>query len=152
MFPILVAAAVWGPRWAGSTVLCHCDNQAVVAVLKSRSCKDKKLMHLLRCLLFFEAHFQFRLQSSHIAGVGNGAADALLRDKLSLFLSLVPQAAASPTPVPVELVDLLLAVDIDWLSPDWNRLFRTTLSKVYQLLPVVHTVQEQKIFMSFVFL
>jgi hypothetical protein len=29
----LVAVAVWGRKWAGSTVTCRCDNQAVVAVI-----------------------------------------------------------------------------------------------------------------------
>ena len=71
-YSILVAVAVWGPQWGGSTVLCHCDNQAMVSVIRSRSCRNKKLMHLLRCLFFFEAYFGIRLQASHIAGVNNG--------------------------------------------------------------------------------
>eukprot|EP00731_Ephydatia_muelleri_P000372 Em0001g372a len=37
LLPIMVAAAVWGTRWRAQKVLCHCDNQAVVAVLNSRS-------------------------------------------------------------------------------------------------------------------
>ena len=130
LFPILVAVAVWGPQWGGSTVLCHCDNQAVVSVIRSRSCRDKKLMHLLRCLFFFEAYFGIRLQASHVAGVNNGAADALSRDNLSLFFSLLPQAAVSPTPLPRELVELLLSPDMDWLSPIWTQRFKATLNKV----------------------
>ena len=130
LFPILVAVAVWGPLWGGSTVLCHCDNQAVVSVIRSRSCRDKKLMHLLRCLFFFEAYFGIRLQASHVAGINNGAADALLRDNLSLFFSLLPQAAVSPTPLPRELVELLLSPDMDWLSPIWTQRFKATLNKV----------------------
>ena len=59
LFQILVMAAAysWGPQ--GSTVLCHCDNHAgsIVAVLRSRSCKDKKLMHLLRCLFSLKLTF-----------------------------------------------------------------------------------------------
>ena len=31
---LVVAAAVWGPQWRGSVVLCHCDNQAVVSVVR----------------------------------------------------------------------------------------------------------------------
>ncbi|KAL5509536.1 hypothetical protein EMCRGX_G004926 [Ephydatia muelleri] len=37
LLPIMVAAVVWGTRWRAQKVLCHCDNQAVVAVLNSRS-------------------------------------------------------------------------------------------------------------------
>ena len=48
--PVVVSAAVWGSGWLGKSVTCHSDNQAVVAVLKKRSCRDKFPMHLLRCL------------------------------------------------------------------------------------------------------
>eukprot|EP00731_Ephydatia_muelleri_P011099 Em0005g1685a len=37
LLPIMVAAVVWGTRWRAQKVLCHCDNQAVVAILNSRS-------------------------------------------------------------------------------------------------------------------
>ena len=30
LLPIVVAMAVWGLVWTGSTVVCHCDNQAEV--------------------------------------------------------------------------------------------------------------------------
>ena len=35
MVPILVAAAVWGRRWRGLTVCCHCYNEAVVASIQA---------------------------------------------------------------------------------------------------------------------
>ena len=35
LLPIIVATAIWGPSWRGATVLCHCDNEAVVAAVKS---------------------------------------------------------------------------------------------------------------------
>ena len=47
LFPIVVAAVVWGDLWRGSSIICHCDNQAVIAVMGSRSCHDEQLMHLL---------------------------------------------------------------------------------------------------------
>ena len=52
LVPIVIAAAVWGPEWRGLRVTCLCDNQAVVAVMGSRSCRDRHLMHLLRCLFY----------------------------------------------------------------------------------------------------
>jgi hypothetical protein len=61
LVPIVVAAAVWGPRWHGGCV-CFCtDNMAVVEVLRSRTASDATLMHLLRCLVFYAAvyHFDF---------------------------------------------------------------------------------------------
>ena len=59
LFPIVVAAAVWGPEWAGKTVRARCDNQAVVATVNvatvnSGSCREAEAMHLRRCLAFLE--------------------------------------------------------------------------------------------------
>ena len=87
-------------------------------------------MHLLRTLSFFEAHFGVRLQCSHIAGKRNEAADALSRDNMNLFFSLVPQASEFPVHLPADLLVLLLSPDLDWTSPDWMRRFTSTLTKV----------------------
>ena len=50
LLPILLAAGTWGKNWKGALVLFQRDNQAVVAVLRSRYSHDSTLMHLLRCL------------------------------------------------------------------------------------------------------
>ena len=53
LLPIVVACAVCGHQWRSCTILCHCDNAAVVAILKSGSSKDRVAMHLMRCLFFY---------------------------------------------------------------------------------------------------
>ena len=35
---LVIAAAIWDKQWRGAQVTCHCNNQAVVAVMGSRSC------------------------------------------------------------------------------------------------------------------
>ena len=55
--PILLASATWGRAWQGWQVICHCDNQAVLGCLNSRTSRQKDIMHLLRCLTFIEAWF-----------------------------------------------------------------------------------------------
>ena len=65
MLPIKMAAATWGVQWRGQCVACYCDNQAVVATLASRSSKEERLAHLLRCLFYFEALYQFELRGFH---------------------------------------------------------------------------------------
>ena len=50
LLPIVPAALIWGPAWHSQTVLSYCDNQAVVAILRSWTCKQPGLMHMLRCL------------------------------------------------------------------------------------------------------
>ena len=79
-------------------------------------------MHLLRCLSFFMAKFQFTMHVSHVAGTKNVLADALLRNNLDQFLLLHPQASRLLTPIPQELVDLLIVTRPDWTSTHWTML------------------------------
>lgn len=32
---LLLAAAIWGPQWANKSILCQCDNEAVVCILNT---------------------------------------------------------------------------------------------------------------------
>ena len=91
LLPIVVACAVWGKQWRGTTVKCICDNAAVVAILKSGKSKDRLAMHLVRCLFFFSAHFNIFLVTQHLPGRENVAADALSWKNLPLFYQQVPQ-------------------------------------------------------------
>ena len=50
LFPIVVAAYLWGPQWVSQRVEFLCDNESVVAVLKSGTSQDKSLMVLLHYL------------------------------------------------------------------------------------------------------
>ena len=53
--PIVMACILWGKEWQNTSVLAHCDNQAVVEVVNSGYAKDTELMQLLRCLFFCES-------------------------------------------------------------------------------------------------
>ena len=59
MVPVMLAAAVWGRSWEGRRVRFFSDNAAVVAVIGRRSARHPSLLHLLRCLYFYAAHYQF---------------------------------------------------------------------------------------------
>ena len=126
MVPIVLAAALWGDSWRGSRVCFLSDNAAVVAVLNCHSPRHPILLHLLRCLYFYSAHYQFSYCASHLPGVLNTAADALSRDNMTLFLSLVPQGCQSQ--VPWEMVELLITCQPDWGSGSWISLFKATLA------------------------
>ena len=84
---MVLAVAAWGSQWRGIRVLSRCDNEAVTAVLGSRSSRDPHLMHLLRCLFFIEAEHCFMLSVSHIAGVDYDLADHLYPVTVSLPFS-----------------------------------------------------------------
>ena len=67
-----------------------------MAVLRSGSAKDKKLAHMLRCLYFLEAKFQFTMVAAHIPGAMNARADALSRNHIDVFFATFPQACHIP--------------------------------------------------------
>ena len=97
-------------------------------MLASRSSRDAQLNHLLRCLFFIEAEFNFALNGTHIAGVDNHLADDLSRDKLSCFLSKLPQAHTLPSPIPKPLTTALLDTHATWTSPSRIQQFINTVS------------------------
>lgn len=51
LFPLVVAAHMWGLSWFSQVVLFHCDNESVVFILNSRTSRAPDVMHLLRLLL-----------------------------------------------------------------------------------------------------
>ena len=126
LFAVILSAAVWGKEWRGQLVRAHCDNEAVVHMMASRSSKNPELMHLLRCLFFIEADCGFSLSVVHIAGTANILADDLSRNRLIFFLSKVPTAQQLPTPLPPPLLKVLLDTKGTWTSLDWIQQFSTT--------------------------
>lgn len=74
---IVLATAVWGPEWSGLTVETRCDNGAVVEILNWGDSKVPEVMHLMRCLAFIIAKYQFYLFATHIKGSSNHLADTL---------------------------------------------------------------------------
>ena len=130
LLPSTIAAAIWGNQWKGQRILILSDNAAVVAALKARSARHVTLSHLIKCLFFWEATFDFEHNSEHIAGSLNTTADALSRNRLDLFFSLNPQAKAAATPIPNPVLAVLLDSKLQWTSPRWERLFRSCLNRV----------------------
>ena len=132
LLTIVMGAALWGKQWQGGSVVCRCDNAAVVAILKSGWCKDNMAMHLLRSLFFWLAMYQVSILNEHIPGVSNGPADALSRNNVSYFMSQVPIASQQPTEVPQELIELLLTRRPDWTSQSWRVLLESISQKALQ--------------------
>ena len=139
LVPIVVAAAIWGHTWTRKRVRFVSDNMAVVALLNSRTSSDTLLMHLLRCLTFYAAFFKFELESAHIPGTDNTAADAISRNNITLFHSLVPHI--SQVTIPQTVIDLLVTRRPDWGSDTWTHLFRSTLARGSHNQPEQSTAQ-----------
>ena len=74
-------------------------------------------MHVLRCLFFFEAKFQFNLIAVCIPGKVNILANNLSRNDASLFLQEVNQEVNhNPTATPTPLLELQVVQHPDWTS------------------------------------
>ena len=107
LFPVVVAARIWGPQWSRSHVLFRCDNEAVVHILNSRTSKVPSLVHLLRHLLASGARFNFSFALHHVPGVSNCIADALSCSHWQEFRQLASEAQLLPVPVPRQLLEEL---------------------------------------------
>ena len=79
MIIILVAIRAWATRWATHSILIHCDNQAVVAIMASSKTRDLTLAAIHRNILMECAKFDIELHTVHIPGKSNIVADALSR-------------------------------------------------------------------------
>ena len=130
LVPIIVASAIWGQSCRGCHMKCNSDNQPVVAVLSNRTSKDQAIMHLLRCLFFFEATFHFTVSGAYLPGVCNELADDLSRDHLSSFLQKAPHMESQPSHIPQSLRDMLVSTRPDWTSTSWGKMFSATLKVV----------------------
>ena len=120
LFPILAACTVWGHLWRGCTVCCHCDNIAVVEVINRQRAKDCLLSHLLRCLFFASAQFDFDVEP------------AIHQDerKLPLFFLQMPHAALSPTPIPIQLAEGLSIAQPHWDADKWTSWYSSILARL----------------------
>ena len=47
LFPIVLASVLWGSQWQQQRVQFQCDNENVVAVLRTGSSRDANMMQLI---------------------------------------------------------------------------------------------------------
>jgi hypothetical protein len=81
----------------------------VVEGLRSLTSRDDLFM-------FYAAYFRFDFVADHISGTLNTAVDAISRNNLLLFHSLVPQIPEQV--IPQSVLDLLVIRRPDWGSCD----------------------------------
>ena len=86
----------------------RCDSAAVITIVNRGTSRESEAMHLLRCLTFLSARFQFYLYTSYLSDVANTLADDLSHNKAVHFLSSHIQTNCFPTPIPEELLDNLV--------------------------------------------
>ena len=100
LVPIIFACIVWGPRLSKRHINFQCDNASLVIAINKGSSKDKFVMHLLRSLWFFVAHFDIYVTASHLPGLINITADHLSRGNVAQAFTVTPTLAQHPTLIP----------------------------------------------------
>jgi hypothetical protein len=101
LFPIIVAAVIWGKEWSRKRILFHCDNMATVHIIKKGRSKTPIIMRLMRKLTLCAARYNFTVHSIHVPGRFNVISDCLSRfQEMSKFRKLAPAAQQEPCAVP----------------------------------------------------
>lgn len=110
LFPVGVAAHLWGHRWATKCVELCSDSMAVVSVFCSGTLRDPNKMVLLHHLSLIAACQSFAFTASHRAGRDNSTAGALSRFDFQHFNQLATHAEPGATPIPPLLLAQLPVV------------------------------------------
>lgn len=95
LVPIVAACAIWGSAWQDKQVF-MCDNMAVVQVIAGLSSKDPTIMHLLRCMHYYQARYNIHARARHVPGALNAVADSISRHHMQVFRELAPQQTHCP--------------------------------------------------------
>ena len=103
-YPIYVLIYMFGAKIAGSKVIFHCDNEAVVVIINKQTSKDKIIMSMVRPLVLTLLQHNISLTAQHIPGVDNILSDAISRYQVSPELLRQYGMQLLPTPIPTSLL------------------------------------------------
>ena len=99
LVPIVLSCAVWGTSLSRYCTEFQCDNLSLAEAINKGSSKDVMVMHLLRCLWFFQLFFNLNIVALYIPGVLNTAPDMISRNQTEKFLLMYPQYSHTSTPL-----------------------------------------------------
>jgi hypothetical protein len=91
LYPIVVAALLWGSAWSCKIIMFWCE--------KGRS-KCLGIMKLMRQLTSCATKNNFHFGAKHVQGNKNQISDAFPRLQIDRFRSLAPQAEQHPCKCP----------------------------------------------------
>ena len=97
LYPIVMAAVLWGEQWCRKRIVVHCDNAATVEIINKRRSKIPFIMKFVRKLVWHQAKNSFVIRAKHIGTASNTIADALSRFQINKFRQLAPRADPEPT-------------------------------------------------------
>ena len=108
LVPIVLAFYIWGPNFRNKKTLLRIDNQALVYIINKRTSKSKRVMVLLRKLVFLTMYNNIQFKANHIEGSHNEIADSLSRFQEHRIRSMAPNADLLPADIPQEFLNMIL--------------------------------------------
>ena len=100
LYPIFVAAYIFGKEWKTKKIMFVCDNQSVVSILCKGRSKCPHIMKLMRTLTWLALVNNFNFSSIYIESRKNVYADLLSRLQVEKFKRLRPDADPQATQCP----------------------------------------------------
>ncbi|XP_069022825.1 uncharacterized protein [Embiotoca jacksoni] len=100
IYPVVIAALLWGHEWPKRSILIHSDNIAIVDVINKGRTNSPAIMPFIRRLTWLSVTLQFILRAKHVPGHHNSIADSLSRFSFQIFRTLAPDVEENPTTVP----------------------------------------------------
>ena len=128
LIPIIFTCIIWGLQLSQCHINFQCDNASLVTAINKGLSKDKFVMHLLRGLWFFVAHFDIQVTATHLPGALNVTADHLSRGNLIQAFLATPTLSQQSTSIPLSATKLVSPKQPDWTYPQFLCLFQETLS------------------------
>ena len=119
LFPVIIAAMLWGHTWATKRVEFYSVNISVVSVLGSSTLKDPNMMVLLRYLSPVAACNSFAFPASYTPRWDNAIVDALTCFDFQCFHHLAPHAAHIATPILPSLSAQLPVIRLESAKVTW---------------------------------
>ena len=110
LLAIVVSVFCWGDTWCNKQIVLFTDNESIVYIWSTGSCKSVEVMDLIRMLFFFTAKRNINLLIRHIPGKDNTYADSLSRLQVERFMELCPYAQNLPTQPPPSISLLLSTI------------------------------------------
>lgn len=102
-YPIILSIAIWGKLQVNHSILFFTDNEALVAVIIKQTCKDTRLLQMVRFMVLQCLKHNIVFRAKHIPGKSNVLADSLSRLQVAEFHRQAPKALKHPTEVPIDL-------------------------------------------------
>ena len=104
LFPIVLAAHIWGSSMTNRYVLFFRDNAVLVDIINKQTSKHKLVVVLLRDLVLSCLRYNILFRRRHVPGLQNSQADYISRFQVESFKVIAPQADELQTPVPANLL------------------------------------------------